>query len=124
MENFIQEPGPKTPKIFFDVSTGNFELSGRSIPENSVELYKPVLRWLDEYVKQPALSTHMTIKLEYFNTTSSKCIIDLFRRLEKVKKQGYEVKVTWYYEEEDEDMKESGEDFREIIHVPMDIVKL
>jgi hypothetical protein len=124
MENFSQDPGPKTPKIFFEASTGHFELSGRSIPENSIELYKPVLRWLDDYVKQPSASTHLIIKLEYFNTSSSKCIIDLFRRLEKVKKQGYEVKVTWYYEEEDEDMKESGEDFREIIHVPMDVVKV
>jgi hypothetical protein len=41
--------------------------------------------------------------------------------MESLKDQSI-VKVKWCYEEEDEDMQESGEDFKEIIKVPIEMV--
>lgn len=117
MENFFLEETSKTPKLSFDVSTGKFLMSGRSIPENSIEFYKPLFEWLDEYVKNPCNKTDFDIKLEYFNTSSSKCLVEIFRRLEKIKDK--EVVINWYYEEDDEDMQESGEDFKELIDIPI-----
>jgi hypothetical protein len=117
MENFFLEETSKTPKLSFDVSTGKFLMSGRSIPENSIEFYKPLLEWLDEYIKKPCAKTEFDIKLEYFNTSSSKCLVEIFRRLEKIK--GAEVVINWFYEEDDEDMQESGEDFKELIDIPI-----
>lgn len=125
MESFYLERTPKTPKISFNVEEGSFEISGRSIPENSIEFYKPVLEWLEEYITKPRkISTSFEVKLEYFNTSSSKCLVEIFRKLEKLKKEGGEVSIKWYYEEEDEDMQESGEDFREIIKLPISMVML
>lgn len=109
----------KTPDIFFDLELGNFEIKGRSIPENSVDFYSQVMHWLDEYEKSPNEETKLAVKLEYFNTSSSKCLIDIFRRLEKLHNQSTKVEVHWYYEEEDEDMKESGEDFRDLVKMPV-----
>ncbi|WP_250630538.1 DUF1987 domain-containing protein [Rhodoflexus caldus] len=117
MENFFLEETSKTPKLSFDVSTGKFLMSGRSIPENSIEFYKPLFEWLDEYVKKPCPKTSFDIKLEYFNTSSSKCLVEIFRRLEKV--TDGEVVINWFYEEDDEDMQESGEDFKELIDIPI-----
>lgn len=117
MENFFLEETSKTPKLSFDVSTGKFLMSGRSIPENSIEFYKPLFEWLDEYVKKPCAQTSFDIKLEYFNTSSSKCLVEIFRRLEKV--TDAEVVINWFYEEDDEDMQESGEDFKELIDIPI-----
>jgi hypothetical protein len=121
MDDFFLEATPKTPRLFFSRETGEFEISGRSIPENSIEFYKPVINWLDQYIIDPHNHTLLVIKLEYFNTSSSKCLVEILRRMESLKDQSI-VKVKWCYEEEDEDMQESGEDFKEIIKVPIEMV--
>jgi hypothetical protein len=122
MKNFYLEATPKTPKLSFQSDTGYFEISGRSIPENSLEFYRPLMEWLDDYSSNPKSDTKMTIRLEYFNTSSSKCLVEIFRKLEKIHKSGNLTKVEWYYDEEDEDMQESGEDFKEIIKLPIEMI--
>lgn len=119
MENFYLEESPKTPRVHFDAANGKLLIAGRSIPENSIEFYKPIFDWLDEYVKTPSAATAMDVKLEYFNTSSSKCLVEVFRRLEDIKAQGKDIVINWFYEEDDEDMQESGEDFKEIINLPI-----
>ena len=124
MENFNLEETPKTPKIHFNYGEGEFMISGRSIPENSIEFYKPLFDWLDEYTNTPQDLTKVEIKLEYFNTSSSKCLVEVFRKLEDIHQKGNKIEVNWYYEEDDEDMQESGEDFKEIISLPINMAVL
>jgi len=122
MESFFQDATSKTPTLIFEIEDGVFEISGRSIPENSIEFYKPLMDWLESYSKKPNDNTRLQIKLEYFNTSSSKCLVEILRKLEKLHKGGLDVQIEWFYEEEDEDMQESGEDFKEIIKVPFEMV--
>ena len=124
MDSYIQQPTAKTPKLSFDPNTGVFEISGRSIPENSISFYNSLLKWLDGYISSPNQITKVVVNLEYFNTSSSKCLIEIFRRFEKLNVNGNSIFIKWYYEEEDEDMLESGQDFREIIKVPIELVKI
>jgi hypothetical protein len=124
MEPIIIEGTPKTPTIKFDASEGIFEIKGRSIPENSVEFYKPLVDWLENYKEAPLNKTVVNIKLEYFNTSSSKCILDVFKKLEAIHKAKNEVEVNWYYEEDDEDMLEAGEDYESIIRVPFKMIEI
>lgn len=124
MKPIIIEGTPKTPSIKFDPSEGVFEISGRSIPENSVDFYKPLLEWLDMYKEAPLDKTVVKIKLEYFNTSSSKCILDVFKKLETIHKAKNDVEVNWYYEEDDEDMLEAGEDYESIIRVPFKMMEI
>jgi hypothetical protein len=113
----------KTPAVNF--TAGLLEISGKSIPENSIEFYQPLYNWLDQYSQQPSASTSLKVQLEYFNTSSSKCLLDVFRKLEAIQKSGKgSVTVTWMYEEEDEDMMEAGEDYREIVGLPFTIEKV
>ena len=116
MENLFIQPSRKTPKITLDAQSGQLEISGRSIPENAIEFFKPVYDWLEAYQAQhPApTQTELNVKLEYFNTSSSKCLVEVFRRLEYLQEAGGAVTINWFYEEDDEDMQESGEDFQEI----------
>lgn len=122
MENINLEGTPKTPTVKFDAGAGTLELSGRSIPENSIEFYKPLLEWIDAYGGGPKAKTEVNIKLEYFNTSSSKCILDVFKKLETVK--GTEMTINWYYEEDDEDMLEAGEDYQAIISIPFKMIEV
>lgn len=118
------EGTPKTPTVSFDSESGKMELKGRSIPENSIEFYKVIVDALDEYAKSPSASTSVNIQLEYFNTSSSKCILDLFKKLESIHKSGKEVVINWHYEEDDEDMLEAGEDYQAIIKVPFKMIEI
>ena len=124
MEPIIIEGSPKTPTVHFDANEGVFKLEGRSIPENSVEFYKPLVDWLDKYKEGPLPKTVVEIKLEYFNTSSSKCILDVFKKLELIHKSKNEVEIKWYYEEDDEDMLEAGEDYESIIRVPFEMIEI
>lgn len=124
MEPINIEGTAKTPNVVFDSSTGTFEIKGRSIPENSVEFYKPIVDWLDKYKENPLARTEVNIKLEYFNTSSSKCILDVFKKLEAIHKARNEVQINWYYEEDDEDMLEAGEDYESIIRVPFKMIQI
>ena len=123
MDSIQIEGTPKTPTIEFDAATGVVSIKGRSIPENSVEFYKPMVDWLDEYASQAKEKTEVNIQLEYFNTSSSKCILDVFKKLEVIKKGGNEVVINWFYEEDDEDMLEAGEDYQSIISIPFEMIE-
>ena len=113
--NILIDGSAKTPTVHFDGETGQLELRGRSIPENSIEFYKPLIDWVDAYARAPKPSTRLRVQLEYFNTSSSKCILDLFKKLEAVRSSGNEVTVFWHYEADDEDMLEADRPFIEAL---------
>jgi hypothetical protein len=106
-----------TPKVILDASAGKFEMSGRSLPEDAAEFYQPILDWLDAYNSSPNPETTFEVKLEYFNTASSKLILDVLTKLEDI--DG--VTIHWYYYEDDEDMEEAGEEFSELIEVEFEL---
>jgi hypothetical protein len=124
MKPLTIDGSPKTPYINFDVEKGMLEVKGRSIPENSIEFYKPLIDWLDEYASSPLKLTTVNVQLEYFNTSSSKCILDVFKKLEVIHSAKNEVVINWYYEEDDEDMLEAGEDYESIIRVPFKMIEI
>lgn len=124
MDVFKIEGTPKTPNVVLDPAAGKLLLEGRSIPENSIEFYKPLIDWIDSYSPSALDHTEIFIKLEYFNTSSSKCILDVFKKLESIKKDGKQVVVKWYYECDDEDMLEAGEDYEAILDLPFEMIEM
>ena len=121
MSNLIINDSIKTPTVVFDIA-GILEIKGKSIPENSIEFYRPVFEWLDIYSQSPASKTELKISLEYFNTSSSKCLLDILRRLETINLSGKSaVKVLWFYDADDEDMMEAGEDYQALVKVPFEL---
>lgn len=124
MNNIVIVGSAKTPDLNFDAKSGVLTIKGRSIPENSVEFYKPALEWLDEYMKQPLDKTVVNIQLEYFNTSSSKCILDILKKFELIAKGGNNIIINWHYESDDEDMLEAGEDYQSIIKAPFNMVEV
>ena len=124
MDTLSIEGTPKTPTVRFDGSKGIIEIKGRSIPENSIEFYKPLVDWLEAYAKEALPQTTVNIQLEYFNTSSSKCILDVFKKLEAIQKVNQGVTVNWFYDEDDEDMLEAGQDYESIIRIPFKMIEV
>lgn len=116
MVKFELKETATTPYVIFDHSTGLLKIDGRSIPENVIDFYHPILRWIDEYGKNPCETTEITLKFEYFNTSSSKRIFDIMKKLEKMATDtGKRVIINWYYEEDDEDIFFAGNDYKALI---------
>lgn len=124
MENLVIDGTAKTPTVNFDKGSGVLVLQGRSIPENSIDFFKPLNEWVDTYSVAPQPITTVDVRLEYFNTSSSKCILDFFKKLEALNGKGTDVKVNWYFEEDDEDMEEAGEDYQAIISLPFQMIEV
>ena len=119
MSDFRLEGTSRTPAVEFSLDPMCMTLSGRSIPENSIEFFQPLLDWVDTHCQVQGKSLEVNIRLEYFNTSSSKCLMDLLRRVEASE---VDARVNWYYEAEDEDMLEAGEDYDAIIELPFRLV--
>lgn len=108
-----------SPVIDFNIN-GKFLIKGKSTLENTADFYNPILEWVEEYAEnEPAKKISIDIKLEYFNTTSSKFILHIFKIFEKLHKNKIsEVVINWYYDEDDEDIEEAGHDYASIVKIP------
>lgn len=122
MSKLEVRPTATTPEIVFDDMTGLFLITGRSLPENSHEFFRPIHDWINQYVGVPLAITTLEFKLEYFNTSSTAHFLKLLKKLEDAVKHGSSVMVKWYYEPEDDDMREAGEDFQTLTSIPIEIL--
>ena len=120
MEPFNHIGTEDTPTIVLDANSNKFEFNGRSMPENVADFYAPVLNWIDEYGKKPNAETVVVFKLEYFNTASSKIIMDILMKFEEIFQNGNKVTIQWYYQADDEDMLEAGEGYADIVEIPFE----
>jgi hypothetical protein len=109
-----------TPSVTLDVANDIFEISGRSLPEDVAAFYEPILDWLDKYSEEATGKTVFNFKLVYFNTASSKMLLDILLKLEEMYEGGKEVLVRWHFPEDDEDMEEAGEEYADIVEVPFE----
>ena len=113
-----------TPGVRLDAGSDVFEVSGRSLPEDVVKFYKPILDWLEEYGQSPNAHTVFNFKLSYFNTASSKIILDILMKLEAIHNAGHSIAIKWNYPSDDEDMMEAGEEYSDIVDVPIEMVEI
>lgn len=122
LEKFFIEAKEDTPKVIFDTESKVFEISARSLPENAIGFYEPVLIWLNNYSKEPLDLTVFDFKLEYFNTSSAKQIAKILLILESLAKTK-KVVINWYYKKEDADMLASGTRFSKLIELNFNLIE-
>ncbi len=114
MENLSIEKTKFTPEIMFDSSLRVLNIKGESYPENTSAFYKPVFKWIKEYFSDVSKEkTIVNIELYYFNSSSSKVLMNLFEELDNAAEKGGKIAVNWIYDPEDEDSLEFGEEFAE-----------
>ncbi len=123
MENLYIANTESTPLIDFNSDSGVLILEGKSVPAEAVDFYRPVLNWLEEYIKTPNTTSKLTLKLEYFNIASSKKILLVLYKLNELVEKGIEVSVDWLYHEDEDDMLEVGQDFELMVKIPFNFVE-
>ncbi|MGQ9896590.1 MAG: DUF1987 domain-containing protein [Acidobacteriota bacterium] len=123
MNNLVLDATKVTPRVDFDGVSGVLEIEGDSYPEHSLQFYQPLFNWLDDFIQQTETPVTFHFKLSYFNTSSSKCILDILEKLEEANRSGRQVSLYWHYRENDEDIRESGEEFAEDLTLIFQFVK-
>ncbi len=118
MEPLYIEASNLSPIVILDKSKEIFLIKGRSLPENAFSFYDPIIEWLITYLRDPNPGTIFTFELIYFNSASSKAILQIVQILEKLIENGLQASVIWFYQEEDEDSLETGETYASLVDVP------
>jgi len=112
-----------TPNVTLDSNNNLFEFSYRSLPENAIDFYNPILDWIEEYSKNPNNETIVDFKLEYFNTASAKQIAKVLLKLLEISKNA-KVKINWYYDKDDTDMLASGQRYSKLINLEFEFIEI
>lgn len=105
-----------TPSINFE--NGILEISGRSIPEDSTQLYEPIIQAIDDYSKKPLPLTKVNVSLDYSNSSSNRSLMTIFESMERLYTKGNNVIIYWYYVKGDLEMLNLGEDFKSLLKLP------
>jgi SiaC family regulatory phosphoprotein len=117
MQALKLEATEHTPQVTLNKESGTFEFTGRSLTDKALDFYRPIVAWMTEYATSPNPRTEVSFKMEYMNTASAKALFDLFALLQTIPNS----KVIWYFQDEDEDMEETGEEFSSLVKIPFDM---
>jgi len=103
-----------TPSVKLEAASGRCSISGESYLEEPYEFYKKVAEWFMGYTRGGGSNIHLDLRLNYFNTSSSRAILEMLRVLKNLQESGTQVVVNWYYPDPDDDeILMEGEDFQE-----------
>lgn len=114
MESLTIPATGRTPGVSFDFASGHLRMTGESYPDDVAGFFGPVFEALRGFLDRPDGSPiRFDMELLYFNSSSAKALMNIFQMLETVARGGRPVTVTWCVEENDESMRDLGEDFAE-----------
>lgn len=123
MDKFHIKGSTYVPTINFDPDTCMLEISGESYHEYTIEFFQPVFDWLEEFLKEGGKTITFNFKMSYFNTSSSRRFLEILTMLEKYQNEkSGKVTVNWYYEDNDVDMLESGEEYADDVNLPFNLI--
>jgi hypothetical protein len=120
MQLFIQNT-INTPLVKFE--DGVFVISGRSIPENAIDFFEPVFKFIAEYAQKPFPLTEVNVMLEYANSSTNRSLMTIFTLLEKIYESGYNININWHYEFGDDLMHDLGNDFKSLLRIPFVLIE-
>ena len=115
---------PFFPVVSFNANTGECEIAGESYMEDTYKFYAPVFEWFRKFTEEMNRPIVFNVKLTYFNTSSSRALLDIFDILKKYEDEGGDVTVNWYYDPDDPDMKYEVEDFEEESELKINLIEL
>lgn len=125
MENILIKETTTMPSVYFSAQEGILDIRGKCIPENTVEFFDPMVDWVNAYVLSPQSQTQVSLRLEYYNTSTSRYIAEILKNLENITRDNKgDVQVSWIYESGDLDLEEAGQDFKSLSQLPFELIEV
>ncbi|MBL4655056.1 MAG: DUF1987 domain-containing protein [Bacteroidia bacterium] len=117
----MQIPGTdSTLNVVFYAEDNILEISGSSLPLDAKEFYQPIIHWINQYANAYLKNIKVVFQLNYFNTASARYLLDIMVGVDGFITDGKNAKILWYYDKDDFEMLESGEEFAELVAVPFE----
>jgi hypothetical protein len=116
-----------TPEVTFNQITNEFIFDGVSRPENVAEFYTPIIDWIANYesllYKNHVLAgkkyeVRVIFKFSYINSASAKMLYQFLESVRRISMMGYSIAIDWHFENDDDQMREDGEELSEAIDIP------
>lgn len=129
MKSLLLEATHNSPFVSLNAETLEFTISGDSRPENSQNLFDPLINWLSEFKTYAASELtegklNLVIALDYFNSSSAKCLFDFIEKFAELEEIGLKVKVIWQYEFDDDDVFDAGQDLAEMLGIEFEFLPI
>lgn len=128
MKSLIIDKGDTTPLVNFNVETMEFLIQGECRPENVITFFEPIMTWFNDFKSwvsdQDKKKLDFHFKLEYYNSSSSKFIFNIFKQLKAIQENGTQVTMFWFYDVLDEDLLECGEEYEKILQLKFEYIPI
>lgn len=124
MQKLFIEETYQSPRVTIDPEKNVFEIRGNSFPNNAFRFYTPIIEWLDAYLENPNKESLFVFNITYQNSSSRKMFNEIFKRLEKLFTAGHKLKIDWYYEEDDEDIKQIIMEFKQLFKLEINAISV
>jgi hypothetical protein len=115
-------PSEDEPEIILDKSKNILKFSGTSIPEDPEKLFRPVMNWVNQYVKSPNPETKIEFMMEYYNSSTARFFVEMLEKFEELNDKTRSVSIIWKCLKDDVVMVERGEDLQAIIDIPFEFI--
>lgn len=112
-----------TPDVTCNSATGEITLAGSSYPENTFDFYDPLMKWISQYMLEVTGKITLNFRLDYMNSSSIKFVSDIITKLTKYNQSGGSVEINWFYADDDDDIREMGEELKEDTDIPFNIIE-
>ena len=124
MDKLIINFTETTPQVNFDPGLGLLAIEGRVIPEDVGSFFSPIFYWIEKF--EPDVNKPYVLRfcLFYYNTSSSKRIFEVMKRFDEKFQNGGNIKIRWEYEDGDDDTFQDGEDYKKMLKIPFEIIKV
>ncbi|WP_317898029.1 DUF1987 domain-containing protein [Aurantibacillus circumpalustris] len=106
----------RSPRIVLNSLENKIEIEGVSMVNHPLNFFEPVFYWIEKIKEKNPKSLSLHLNLSFFNTYTSKIILKILQKVIEVESQNCKVKICWYYETDDEEIKEAGEHYASIVN--------
>ena len=117
------EPTEDSPEITLDLVNCKLIFKGSSFPEDAVDFYSPVIKWIIENESNFAKDVICKFDFTILSSASNKMVFEVLLKLEALHKSGKNVLINWYYSSFDEDMFDEGKGFKDSMILPFEIIE-
>lgn len=118
--SFILEHQLDTPYVFLE--KGLIKMEGCMMPENVLIFFKSIDKWIKNYLKNPCDFTKIDLKFSYLNSCSTKHLCDMLMLFNQQYLNGYDMKIYWTFEDEDDTVQEIGDDLESMLDIPFEFI--
>lgn len=123
MKELVIKGEADLPYVVFNTRNEQFQMGGSSIPENVMDVFDPIIEWLDGYAEEPNPQTRVEFFFDYLNTASSKMMMRIVEKLNLIVERGNDIHVDWCYLADDYDMRDLGTELLEESFCTYDLIE-